>query len=431
MDVEFFLGLVFFLIISVISIGAISSITCVVFHKPFTSLKSRKNLIIIAVTVIAQGVIFYYSVNSNLFSFSGDMAYAAGAAIGYLILYILVICIPAVVIYPLLFVIAFSQNKKQHLKNLALFYAIISGPFLILAGYNYYRYLIFEGVPFYGRVVDQHGNAVMDAKIEYALYGRHADKQFKQIKSDAQGSFFIENKKGSGILIQGIYHADYIYIAPTPVYRSGVRVSQTQLDLERNTSVAFGNVYRFQGFSEKNWDNYSEDNPYIFDVWKVIEHQDKVKQDTVRTVAPIDGTIYTVHMGYQNNVKHYERKDVFKKINPEGHLYISCIRDAQENHMDRVDWQVTITPVDGGIQATTDRYAKLAPSDGYVSSIVIEQKVKDKTYKDYLDGQRYYFTTKNNQYYGFLYIDYSPFVREKSCDVNVYYKINLNGARNL
>ena len=100
------------------------------------------------------------------------------------------------------------------------------------------------------------------------------------------------------------------------------------------------------------------------------------------------------------------------------------------DHLDKLDWQVSITPVDGGIMTTDDLYMNLAPENGYMPSLTVDMNTASPDYQDVLGDQRYYFTSQNGQVYGALFVYYEPH-RKDHCKITIEYKVNLNGSRNL
>jgi hypothetical protein len=112
-----------------------------------------------------------------------------------------------------------------------------------------------------------------------------------------------------------------------------------------------------------NYNNYSSKNrAYRIQAWRLGEYE-----------GSISGNLN----GYFNySVKVYTLDltgKTYRKIKLEGErsgtLRVSCIRKDMENFNDYGDWEITVIPINGGIQKTTDLYMNIAPASGYQTSI--------------------------------------------------------------
>lgn len=293
--------------------------------------------------------------------------------------------------------------------------------------YRRWATLAFEAgisdIAFYGRVIDQYGRPIEGAEVSYEAGGKFlgAGSGFGGIKTDATGRFKIE-AKGGHLTIQNIKHPDIMFAAPDP---EGARGTSDMYF----TQMTFWDYPRTVGNSLNDlvWRDYTKENPYVFDVWR-IEHREKVLRAAVfGGVVPPDGSVYTLDLS-QSKL----RDRVIRSKSDKGHLLVTCMRKlTMEHYQDYDDWQITLTPVQGGIQPTDDRYLNLAPETGYQSSITVGWTLGDSDYRHSLPNQRYYFTAHDGQVYGSLYVNFMPFQREEFCDIEINYKVNLQGSRHL
>lgn len=291
------------------------------------------------------------------------------------------------------------------------------------AAYRRWAALAFEAgisdIAFYGKVIDQYGKPVEGAVVSYEAGGKFlgAGSGFGGIKTDVSGMFKID-ARGGHLTIQNIKHPDIMFVAPDPEGPRGAPdMYFTQMmfwDYPRTVNNQLNDLV---------WRDYTEANPYVFDVWR-IEHREAVKKGYPSWVYPTDGTIHT--LDFEQTEAHVKNRL------PDGHLDVSCVRKpTMEHYQDYGDWQITLTPVNGGIQPTDDRYLNLAPETGYQSSVTVGGTLGDASYQPSLMNQRYYFMAYDGRVYGSLYVNFIPFRREEFCDIEINYKVNLHGSRHL
>ena len=277
-----------------------------------------------------------------------------------------------------------------------------------------------EDIDFYGQIVDQYGEPVANASVGFSTGGAMLapGKGIGKVNADEQGRFEIHSEGGSlslfNIKAPGI---NFSFPIPTHLKYStlGARI----------TEMRFTGYQHNVGGSAPLWTDTSPEKPYVFTAWRVKEYE-KVIVGRDNSHQYSDGRVYT----FKLDKKSY--KDRREEGATDGHLRISCTREPIERVQDRVDWQVTITPVDGGIQATDDLYLNLAPETGYQPSLTIDMRKGSPNYQATLINQRYFFTAKNGQVYGSLYMNFEPHAKKDMCVISIdQYKINLNGSRNL
>ncbi|MDF1831412.1 MAG: hypothetical protein P1U52_03620 [Porticoccaceae bacterium] len=90
-----------------------------------------------------------------------------------------------------------------------------------------------------------------------------------------------------------------------------------------------------------------------------------------------------------------------------------------------------IAPVNGGIQASDERYMNRAPEMSYQTQWVTEMQTGSPVFKRQKFNQRFYFTANNGQDYGVLFIHVAPYSSIDKCAVNASYKTHSTGSCNL
>jgi len=288
-------------------------------------------------------------------------------------------------------------KKEQHKLNFSLFAGV-------------------DNVNFYGKVIDQYGKPVSDAKIRYAIEGQFLSAGSGQgfVMTDQQGIFSFDGK-GSSLTLYDVVHPKIDFNPPTST------LSNTYLSDGKNVPIRL-----------KIFGKYTINNPYLLKVWRTDVFENVKKRKEFTYVINSNGNVYTLDF----DKKGY---DVLNEGRMNGHIRISCERQPILAYHDNQDWRITLESVDGGIQSTDDIYMNFAPETGYEPRIVLEQKKSSPDFMHTLLNQRYYFTAHNGTIYGSLFMHLEPnrsmkkadSTFENECGFSVSYKINLEGTRNL
>ncbi len=294
-----------------------------------------------------------------------------------------------------------------------------------------------EDIMFYGKVVDQHGNPLEGAIVHYDAAGKFygSGSGLGYVKSDANGHFIIDVHGGS-LNVMGAQYPDAMGAA-------SLEGEKTNWGRMYERGHMFWSYKRFKGSKNLVWTDYSADNPFVIDLWVVDRkeadfHDPHIWWTTKDIRISPDGRAYTVKFAEREKVV-----QITEGVQSDGDLVVSCEHELMTSLEDRgkLDWRVTIRPVDGGIQETTDRYLNQAPETGYLPSIEIAQQVGSADYQTRLHDQRYYFTAHNGQMYGSLFNEYEPFnmpfnfkTKEydaQYCQLYLEFKVNIGGYRYL
>jgi hypothetical protein len=279
---------------------------------------------------------------------------------------------------------------------------------------------------FYGKIIDQHGLPVAGAKMRYELGGKFLapGKGAGLLETDEEGRFEIHSEGGS-LVLYGIDHPKARLFYPPPRRRP----TDNTTDSPQRVSIRILGYQETSGGNNLLWTDTSPEKPHVFTAWRV-DNYEAVQSGSASAGIKSDGRVYTYD---------FTKKDKAGRYDPypmeglkEGQLRVSCQRDPIENRRDYKDWSVTISPVEGGIQATDDYFLSLAPESGYQASITIEKNIGSKDYSPIAYAQRFYFVANNGQTYGSLYININPHKKADQCAIFItQYKINENGSRSL
>ena len=277
-------------------------------------------------------------------------------------------------------------------------------------------------IKFYGRVIDQYGRPISGAKVRYSGTSTYlsAGGGRGQVETDEQGYFEIDTE-GAKLVLGSVIHPDIVY---SHQLDSGLGQEIPQ-EILKSTKVFLSQEDNRGIYS--NWRHHTEkEKIYIIHAWRLGKYEGAKAGDVIGDYDG-DGKYYTLLL----NKSRY--KDRRKDGKTKGHIYISCTRPHMENNRDYGDWSISIAPVNGGIQEVDDLYMNQAPETGYQSSIDIDMRKGSSSYAPYLLNKRYYFKSNNGKEYGSLFIHIKPFsnVQKEACRLNIYYKINPTGSRNL
>lgn len=245
-------------------------------------------------------------------------------------------------------------------------------------------------INFYGKVVDQDGQAVPGVKVNFL-----ADSTFLasgtgpgETFTDRQGEFRISDVRGAGLSIKSFSKLHYQF--PEQIY--------------------FDNDKRFE--DSVLWKDFTKENPYIFKAWKV-ERYPKVNTNVNGTTFSFNlNTIYSMDF----------TKSSPKKVKHKGSLDLDLQVIINHNNS---SWEAKLLVPNGGLIETNDSYLNLAPETGYVKELSYSGVDKKKDWV-----KKKYYIYSRGKYYGSLIAEIRPLYRDISA-IRFYYTINLEGGRNL
>ena len=241
----------------------------------------------------------------------------------------------------------------------------------------------------YGKVIDQDGQPVVDAKVRGWLGFETADDKEHDTKTDAQGRFHFLGLHGQSL---GIFPEKDGY--------------------EFNISM---------NFAVNRPSNYLPDpnNPLIVHMWK-LRGGEPISHDLITSDVPWDG-IWKRFSLYPSGANLRDKN---------GELMVKVQRGIAftNNGIQEFNWTVTLEITNGGLLAFNDPYPYNAPTEGYQTSVTLDGPTN---FVDWGNGLRqgYYFKSKGGQLYGRMIIHMCAVSNFASFDADVY--ANPAGSRNL
>jgi hypothetical protein len=248
----------------------------------------------------------------------------------------------------------------------------------------------------YGKVVDQDGQPVADAKV-CGFLGFVYGSEEHDTTTDAQGNFHFSRLRGTGF---GIFPEKEGY--------------------EFNREIWFA-------ANAERPDNYLPDpkNPWIIHMWKL------------RGGEPMNHALTYSFVPWDGNFKQF---DLYKSqmdeawnhhpLGTNGELMVRVTRGIAftNNGIQEFNWTATLEITNGGLLAFNDPYPYIAPSEGYQTSVTLDGPTN---FVDWGNGLRqgYYFKSKGGQVYGRMIIRMGAGKNYASFDAEIY--ANPNNSRNL
>jgi len=221
-------------------------------------------------------------------------------------------------------------------------------------------------ISFYGRVVDQNGNPIPDADVDYGVIDKFdADGSNYHGKSDESGNFVITGVKGA-VLTVGVRKVGYynIHGKSDSAFAYGVGPDPTRKEPPTSDKPAIFVLQRM-GSTES--------------LLHVSSHQYKVPKSGEPLEIDLT-TGKTVPMG-QGNIR-VER----------------WVNDKIEDANGRFDWWFRLTAPNGGLVERQDRFAFQAPIEGYRESIEINMPTSLGEDWHYTLEKSYFIKMRNGQY---------------------------------
>lgn len=189
-------------------------------------------------------------------------------------------------------------------------------------------------ISFYGKVVDQNGDPVPDARVGYSALDKFmAPGTGYRGKSDENGLFSITGISGARLSVN-VRKEGYYFI-----------------DGKSNASFAYGT-----GSDGHFREPPTKDNPAVFVLHKMGETEPLVRVEKNARI-PKDGTPVTVNLSNG-------------RVAPDGNLRVEAWTDDQNlNEQRRYNWRCRITVPGGGLVERKGQFNFEAPADGYEESV--------------------------------------------------------------
>lgn len=274
-----------------------------------------------------------------------------------------------------------------------------------------------DEMSFYGKVVDQYGQPVVDATLEVEGGGRlltpGAGKA--RIRTDAEGKFGVHMDGGS-LIITNVLHPNIKFLFPNHL---------EAISDSGQGGVTFWGYQRMVGGNEPLWSDYTEDNPYIFQAWRIEPDElvANLKSDRDNFRVDCEGNTYSIDMLVPPRSK---KRLVLGGAEGQLRVRLTCKSDSPKQVADV--WSAELEVIDGGLLETNDRYMFKAPESGYSPSYRMGTQVEGSSDSG-AGRKKFYFMSNEGREYGSLIISIYPLPSRPI--VSIQYNINPNGGRSL
>ncbi len=236
---------------------------------------------------------------------------------------------------------------------------------------------------FYGKVVDENNQPVVEAKIHFDWNTMDAagGTAFANTLSDGDGLFSLTGQRGKdlGVTVkkEGYYSVD----------RGGAEVS-----------------FEYANPSLSWWYEPDPNNPVIFHLRKKGEG---AKLFTKNLMVPFHG-----------NQAHINLMQGF--IKPDGVLTITSDTSKYVTSAEAFPWTVTLSMAEGGLIETGDQFPFLAPASGYTSTVTMDMTNLHRSVWRGDMTKTYYFYLPSTNTYGRMTVNASS-----SLPLGLNYAYNL------
>jgi hypothetical protein len=277
-----------------------------------------------------------------------------------------------------------------------------------------------EDVRFYGKVIDQYGEPVTNAKIKYSVGGRYlaSGRSFSgPVSTDQDGEFLIEGEGGS-VSIYG-FKADNIQ----------VDIPGSPGSEMKRQAIGFFGYQHTQGGNQPLWTDTSPIKPFVFPAWRIGEgeYAKKLLSRSIGEVLIADGRWYTI------NFLPREREEQFLEgESSAGQLWVSLLREEPQGKGEKKgSWKMTMKAVGGGLQAVEGRYSVMAPAEGYENEAVLEQDINSPGYISEISDKYYFIKAAEGEMYGVFNLNVYPYANGNESVFGIDGAFNTKGSRSL
>jgi hypothetical protein len=265
-------------------------------------------------------------------------------------------------------------------------------------------------INFVGRVIDQNGDPVVNAKAAVVISGNYfasGDAGNGMVATNSDGYFVINNLKGVSL---GIYDFEkYGYQINTKTKIGGPPGEE---------EAANPHFYDFKEHSNALlWSDYTHEHPYVIKAWKVSKYSE------VNTLKNGDHKIYKFIPNGKDHVINLLSPSESGLDGTTGSHLITSVKAID------TEWNFRVAAVNGGVQEALDSYTNVAPEEGYKDHIEYSFKTVNKNSVQNELEKTYYF--KSGKTYGVVTLLVRPYHRDEASIRTDHYVINLEGGREL
>jgi len=248
-----------------------------------------------------------------------------------------------------------------------------------------------KSLDFYGKVVDQHGQPVVGAKVSGSVLINvglaHSGHKDYFTETDSQGEFQFVGIHGMKI---------------------GIWLEKTGYRFDSNLYVQ----------RPPNWESHDPKNRVVFKMWK-LKGPEPMVHSKINSAIPVDGT--TVNFDLLTG----------KKASTGGDLTVKLLRNPINIVPGKsFDWSFTLEIHNGGFAEIADLYPNEAPADGYQSFIETNIPADMKNWRSNLTHS-YYFNCRDGKVYGRMTVEFWAGAQGPVTGFFADIYVNPSGSRNL
>jgi len=291
----------------------------------------------------------------------------------------------------------FTPAQREKMRELGLPEAVVRRALQAIAGTLY-------PVDFHLKIIDQNGDLVPGAKIEYDVGrspgfvspGRYVGQ------SDEQGQFSITEVKAATIDLVGFTKPGYVF-RPTQDERGVEAINKKHL--------------------------YTADDPLIVHAWKLGKPAKLLENDgrNKSVQVPNDGSWTSLYLVSHRRLVKKEGKQ------PDADLWVSVTAriEITGTKFDRpLGWSMILEAPNGGFQQTNDRFMLEAPESDYESHMEVNYERGEPGAMGWTPGKNFYLLLRGGKTYGRMRFIINPY-GSSTARIRIPFALNLEGTRNL
>lgn len=292
----------------------------------------------------------------------------------------------------------FTPAQREKMRELGLPEAVVRRALQAIAG-------TLHPVDFHLKIIDQNGDPVPGAKIEYDVGrspgfvspGRYVGQ------SDEQGQFSITEIKAATVSTVKFTKPGYI-----------IRLAQEESGVE--------------AINKKHL--YTADDPLIVHAWKLGKPAKLLENDgrNKGVQVPNDGSWTSLYLVSHRRLVKKEGKQ------PDADLWVSVVARVKNPGMKfehPMGWSMVLETPNGGFQKADDRFMYIAPESGYESHLEVSYKRREPGWTGWTyPGKKFYLLLRNRKTYGRMRFYIYPY-GGSTASIEVAFALNLEGTRNL
>jgi len=291
----------------------------------------------------------------------------------------------------------FTPTQREKMHNMGLPETVVRRALQAIAA-------TLSQVDFHLKIIDQNGDPVPGAKIEYDVGrspgfvspGRYVGQ------SDEQGQFSITETKAATVSTVKFTKPGYV-----------LRPAQEESGVE--------------AINKKHL--YTADDPLIVHAWKLVKPVQLEGEDgRIRSVdVPNDGSWISLYLVSNEALKIKAGKQ------PDADFWVSVVARSKitGGKFDiPLSWSIVLETPNGGFQLTDDYFMLEAPESGYESHLEINYKITDQDGSGWIYGKNFYLLLRGQKTYGRMRFSVDPYGRS-TAGISVKFALNQDGTRNL